>query len=285
MPTLRDIKRRITSVRSTQQITSAMKMVSAAKLNRAQSAVRAAQPYAEKLRQMVSSLHGTVGGEDHPLFTEREGGPSRVILFTSDRGLCGNFNNNLSRTVHAILAEEKRLSSPELMIFGRTGNDFFKRRAGAIHQAFVHLNPKEMPSAVTTVIQEATDLFARGELGGLYIAFNYFYNPIRQEPRFHQLLPIPAPEGEEGVDQREILFEPARNEIMDSLLPAYLRNQGLTALLNTVAGEHGARMVAMDAATKNAGEMIESLTLQYNRARQAAITKELIEIVSGAQAV
>ena len=110
MPTLREIKRRITSVRSTQQITSAMKMVSAAKLNRAQTAVRAAQPYAEKLRQMVSSLHGTVGGEDHPLFIEREGGPSRVILFTSDRGLCGNFNNNLSRTVFAILTAASRAS-------------------------------------------------------------------------------------------------------------------------------------------------------------------------------
>ena len=285
MATLRDIRRRITSVTSTQQITRAMKMVSAAKLNRAQSAVKAAQPYAERLLHLVSALHGGLAGEDHPLFTSREDGASEVILFTSDRGLCGGFNTNLCRYLVEILDEEGRVRSPELLIFGRRGNDFFKRRSYPIGKAHLNLSPAEYPDEIGAAIGETLQRYLDGELSRVFLAYNYFHNPIRQEPFFQQLLPIPPLESGEIPDEREMLFEPSRQEILDFLLPAFLRNQGLLAHLNTTAGEHGARMVAMEGATKNAGEMIDHLTLTFNRMRQAVITRELIEIVNGAQAL
>ena len=290
MATLRDIKRRITSVTSTQQITSAMKMISAAKLNRAQIAARAAQPYSEKLRRMVTALAHGLTGEDHPLFEVREGGASLMILFTSDRGLCGGFNNNLARMVHAFFAPGDRAPEPELVIFGRTGNDFFKRRNWPIGRTILYAKDPERRAGIRAVIEEVIPRFYAGEVGRVFLAFNRFYNPIRQVPQVLPLIPVVPPEPEEGdpeamVEERETLFEPSRTAILDVLLPSYLENQLLAAHLNTEAGEHGARMVAMDAATKNAGEMIASLTLQYNRVRQAAITRDLIEIINGAEAL
>jgi F-type H+-transporting ATPase subunit gamma len=285
MATLRDIRRRITSVRNTRQITSAMKMVSAAKLNRAQNAVRAAQPYSDRLREMVSGLHASLSGADHPLFAARAGGKSAVILFTTDRGLCGNFNNNLCRNLLAQLLETGRAPNPELIVFGRKGNDFFRRRGYTIGKAHLFLQPSEYPEAIGDVIGEIMDRFLTGDVGRMFVAYNHYHSPIRQEPAFRQLLPVPPLEDAKAIDDREMLFEPARQEILDYLLPAFLRSQAFTARLNTEAGEHGARMVAMEGATKNAGEMISRLTLTYNRARQAAITKELIEIVNAAQAL
>ena len=226
-----------------------------------------------------------MAGEDHPLFTSREEGASEVILFTSDRGLCGGFNTNLCRNLVEILEEEGRVPSPELLIFGRRGNDFFKRRSYPIGTAHFNLHPAEYPDEIDAAIGETMRRFLDGELGRVFLAYNYFHNPIRQEPVFQQLLPVPPLEGGEIPDEREMLFEPSRQEILDFLLPAFLRNQGLLAQLNTTAGEHGARMVAMEGATKNAGEMIDHLTLSFNRMRQAVITRELIEIVNGAQAL
>ena len=285
MATLRDIRRRITSVRNTRQITSAMKMVSAAKLNRAGNAVRAAQPYSDRLSMMVSALHASLAGEEHPLFTERQGGKSLVILFTTDRGLCGNFNMNLIRNVVQRMQEGGGLPGPELVIFGRKGNDFFKRRGFAIRDGRMFLHTSEYPHAIGEVMRDVLAGFSSGEIGRVFLASNRFYSPIRQEPVIRQLLPIPPLDSSEGMDEREMLFEPSRQEILDFLLPSFLRNQTLVAHLNTEAGEHGARMLAMEGATKNAGEMINRLTLTYNRARQAAITKELIEIVNAAQAL
>ena len=285
MATLRDIRRRIVSVRNTRQITSAMKMVSAAKLNRAQNAVRAAQPYSDRLREMVQALRGSLLGEEHPFFAPREGGKTAVILFTTDRGLCGNFNNNLSRQLMARLSERNGMPDPELVAFGRKGNDFFKRRGVPIGMARMFLHPSDYPQAIGEVMAKVMERFLQKEIGRVYLAYNRFFSPIRQEPEFRQILPVPPLEEGEAADEREMLFEPARQEILDFLLPAYLRNQTLIAYLNTDAGEHGARMVSMEGATKNAGEMISRLTLTYNRARQAAITKELIEIVNAAQAL
>ncbi|MEE8395563.1 MAG: ATP synthase F1 subunit gamma [bacterium] len=313
MANLRDIRRRITSVTNTQQITSAMKMISAAKLVRAQHAARAAQPYAESLREMVTTLARGMTGEDHPLFDAHQGGKSVVILYTSDRGLCGGFNNNLNRLLHQAIAGERAVfPEAELVVFGRTGNDFFRRRGTPIARAIVQVKEPERREMLKEVYAEVVERFLAGEVGRVALAYNHFVNPIRQQPRIVPLLPVAPPEegirfepetdraasaaaagvnaqnaaagGQEG-DRRETLFEPSRREILDALLPSYLENQGLLAHLNTEAGEHGARMVAMEGATNNASEMIASLTLKYNRARQAAITTELIEIISGAESL
>lgn len=284
MPSLRDIRRRITSVKNTRQITSAMKMVSAAKLNRAQNAVRAAQPYSDRIRFMVSGLHAHLAGEEHPLFAEREGGKSLVLLFTTDRGLCGNFNTLISRMLLEKLQDGRLVPDPELVVFGRKGNDFFKRRGYTIRDSRMFLHASEYPAEIGQAIEGVVKSFLSGEVRRVFLANNRYHSPIKQEPEFRQLLPVPPLE-DRRRDERQFLFEPTREDILDFLLPAYLRNQTLVAHLNTEAGEHGARMLAMEGATKNAGEMINRLTLTYNRARQAAITKELIEIVNAAAAM
>ena len=256
-------------------------------LNRAQIAAQAAQPYAERMRGMVTKMAQGVTGDDHPLFEAREDGKSLVVLFTSDRGLCGGFNNNLSRMVQAGIGNGSFGGEVDLLIYGRTGNDFFRRRGVSIVQALTQLREAERRDTIGAVIGDIVGRFLAGEVGRVHLAYNQFFNAIRQEPRIVPLLPVVPPEAGEGaqVDEREVLFEPDRAAILDSLVPKYLENQLLNAHLNSEAGEHGARMVAMDGATRNAGEMIDSLTLQYNRARQAVITKELIDIVSGAEAL
>jgi F-type H+-transporting ATPase subunit gamma len=284
MATLRDIRRRINSVRNTRQITSAMRMVSAAKLNRAQTAVRRAQPYADTLAAVARSLSWGLTQEDHPFFGERTGGKSLVVLFTSDRGLCGGFNSNLSKFVLRAL-QEGGLPDAELAVFGRLGNDFFKRRNTPIRMAVVQARDVERNEKLEQLTDEIARRFTAGELGKVAVAYNRYFNPIKQEPTLAALLPIlPPPERRHSGGGRTI-FEPSRTEILDVMMPRYLTNQFFQAHLNTEAGEHGARMVAMEGATKNAGKMMDALTLQYNRARQAGITKELIEIVNGAQAL
>lgn len=290
MATLRDIRRRITSVTGTQQITSAMKMVSAAKLNRAQQAALAAQPYAMGLRNMVTTLSRGLTAEDHPLLGENREGKTAVLLYTSDRGLCGGFNSNLLKFVVKSLTSQGHVD-PQLIIVGRVGNDFFRRRAYLVTQSVVQMTLTEKQARIREVIDELVQRYIAGDVGRVLVAYNQFFNPMRQEPTLLQLLPVVAPApGEPGTedaaqDERESLFEPSRAEILNSLLPRYVENQCTLAMLNTEAGEHGARMVAMESATKNAGEMISRLTLQYNRVRQAAITRELIEVINGAQSL
>ena len=290
MATLRDIKRRIISVRNTRQITSAMKMVATAKLNRAQHRARSAQPFAEKLRQMVIDLSSGLTGDDHPLFQTHTGGKSVVIVFTSDRGLCGAFNTNLNRKVLEHLNKNKEaLPDVELVTVGRVGNDFFKKRGFKIRQSILYQKESERADSVRTLGQKLSEAFITGEVGRVLVAYNHFNNPINQEPKILPLLPIAPPQSGQNESKaagpKDMIFEPSRKEILDVLLPRYIQNQCFQAHLNTEAGEHGARMVAMDGATRNAGQMIDRLTLQYNRVRQAAITKELIEIVNGAQAL
>lgn len=290
MATLRDIRRRITSVSGTQQITSAMKMVSAAKLNRAQQAALAAQPYAVGLRKMVTTISRGLTADDHPLLGENPEGKTALLLYSSDRGLCGGFNSNLLKFVVKSLTEQNHLD-PELVIVGRVGNDFFRRRAYLVTQSVVQLTLTEKQARIREVVDELVRRYIDGEVGRVLVAYNQFYNPMRQDPTLMQLLPVVAPEPgpadtqQDAEDDRESLFEPSRTEILNSLLPRYVENQCTLAMLNTEAGEHGARMVAMESATKNAGEMISRLTLQYNRVRQAAITKELIEVINGAQSL
>jgi F-type H+-transporting ATPase subunit gamma len=286
MPSLRDIRRRITSVRNTRQITAAMRMVSAAKLNRAQSAVRAARPYAGALREVIANLSRGTTGDDHPFFkADQPGGKTVIVLFTSDRGLCGGFNSNLNRMLSKQIRDGS-LKDPELVCIGRTGNDFFKRRNVPIGKAILYARLAEREAALQEIIETVTDRYMTGEVGRLFVAYNHYHNPVRQDPTLHQVIPLPkpAPEGKE-TSQVGTLFEPSLAEILDVMLKRYVQNQLFQANLNTEAGEHGARMAAMEGATKNAGKMIDALSLQANRLRQANITKELIEIVNGAQSL
>jgi F-type H+-transporting ATPase subunit gamma len=286
MAILRDIRRRIVSVRNTRQITAAMRMVSAAKLNRAQSAVRMARPYANALFQVVTNLSRGMTGEDHPFFrANRPGGKTVIVLFTSDRGLCGGFNGNLNKSVFRQI-RDGTLPDPEMICFGRTGNDFFRRRNIPIRRSIVYARPVEKEAAILEIIEDVTARYLTGEVGRLYIAYNHYHNPVRQDPTVHAVVPLPEPPPERRHTFRiDTIFEPSRAEILGVMLQRFLQNQLFQAHLNTEAGEHGARMAAMEGATKNAGKMIDSLTLQYNRARQANITKELIEIVNGAQSL
>jgi len=288
MASLKDIRKRIDSVKRTQKTTSAMKMVSAAKLRRSENAIREATPYANKLKSVVSSLSTRFEGMDQDtgfglLFQNSGGKRTGVILITSDRGLCGGFNSNLSKALARRLADEE-VECAEFVILGRKGNEFFKRSAHNILANHTGTSPGEQLVLVRDIVSEFTRRFEAGELDQVILAYNHFVSVIAQVPVIEQLLPITPPEAE-ITDDRDIIFEPSPQDILETLLKKYVQNQVYVSWLDTIAGEHAARMTSMDAATKNAGEMIEKLQLHYNRSRQAAITRELIEIISGAESL
>jgi len=288
MASLKDIRKRIDSVKRTQKTTSAMKMVSAAKLRRSENAIREATPYANKLKSVVSSLSTRFDGKDQDtgfglLFQNSGGKRTGVILITSDRGLCGGFNSNLSKALARQLADEE-VECAEFVILGRKGNEFFKRSVHNILANHTGTSPGEQLVLVRDIVSEFTSRFEAGELDQVILAYNHYVSVIAQVPVIEQLLPITPPETE-IVDERDIIFEPSPQDILETLLKKYVQNQVYVSWLDTIAGEHAARMTSMDAATKNAGEMIEKLQLHYNRSRQAAITRELIEIISGAESL
>jgi len=288
MASLKDIRKRIDSVKRTQKTTSAMKMVSAAKLRRAEDHIREATPYAQKLKSIVSSLSTRFEGEEQDtgfgsLFRNSSGKRTGVILVTSDRGLCGGFNSNLSKALLQQLVDEG-VDCAEFAIFGRKGNDFFKRTPHKILVNHAGSPPDQHLILVNEVVDDFTKRFENGELDQVLLAYNHFVSVISQVPVIEPLLPI-KPIEKETVDKREILFEPSPEEILQTLLKKYVQNQVYVSWLDTIAGEHAARMTSMDAATKNAGEIIDKLQLHYNRTRQAAITGELIEIISGAESL
>ena len=288
MSSLKDIRKRIDSVKRTQKTTSAMKMVSAAKLRRAEDHIREATPYAKKLKSIVSSLSTRFTDEEQDsgyglLFRNTGGKRTAVILVTSDRGLCGGFNSNLSKALSQQLVDEG-VECAEFAIFGRKGNDFFKRTPHKIVVNHTGTPPEEQLGLVRDVVGEFTQRFENDELDQVILAYNHFVSVISQVPVIEQLLPIKPIEAE-TVDEREILFEPSPQEILQTLLEKYVQNQVYVSWLDTIAGEHAARMTSMDAANKNAGEIIDKLQLHYNRTRQAAITSELIEIISGAESL
>ena len=265
-----------------------MKMVSAAKLRRSENAIREATPYANKLKSVVSSLSTRFDGKDQDtgfglLFQNSGGKRTGVILITSDRGLCGGFNSNLSKALARQLADEE-VECAEFVILGRKGNEFFKRSAHNILANHTGTSPGEQLVLVRDIVSEFTSRFEAGELDQVILAYNHYVSVIAQVPVIEQLLPIRAPEAE-ITDERDIIFEPSPQDILETLLKKYVQNQVYVSWLDTIAGEHAARMTSMDAATKNAGEMIEKLQLHYNRSRQAAITRELIEIISGAESL
>ena len=288
MASLKDIRKRIDSVKRTQKTTSAMKMVSAAKLRRAEDHIREATPYAQKLKSIVSSLSTRFESEEQDkgfgsLFRNSSGKRTGVILVTSDRGLCGGFNSNLSKALLQQLIDEG-VECAEFAIFGRKGNDFFKRTPHKILVNHAGTPPDQHLNLVNEVVGEFSRRFENGELDQVLLAYNHFVSVISQIPVIEKLLPI-KPIETETADSREILFEPSPEEILQTLLKKYVQNQVYVSWLDTIAGEHAARMTSMDAATKNAGEIIDKLQLHYNRTRQAAITGELIEIISGAESL
>jgi len=289
MPSLKDIKRRIKSVKNTQQITKAMKMVSAAKLKRAQDEIVAARPYAEKMLGLIASLASKTSADSHPLLASTGGNKIAVLLYTSDRGLCGGFNTQLLRVAERFLRENNG-SELSLYLIGKRGNEYFKRRGYKILKSQTIGSGRPNYSTASAIANDVISAYLKGELDEVHIIYSQFQSALTQTPVVQRLLPISTPKAgeqkeEAEAEQGEFLFEPTEGAVLASLLPKYVEVQAFRALLETSASEHGARMTAMDSASKNAAEMIGGLTLKYNRLRQAAITKELMEIIGGAEAL
>ena len=283
MPALIDIRRRIRSVKSTQQITKAMKMVSAAKLRRAQEAMFGARPYARKMMEVLNDLASRAPAHAHPLLEERADGRILLIVVTSDKGLCGGFNANIVRTA-ARFVEEQGGKDFSLDLVGRKGRDHFRRRALKVRSEHIGVFQALKYGAAQAIAREAMDDFTGGKVDRVYLLYNEFKSVIAQKITVEQLLPIPRAHIDPRVPPLEYIYEPGPEGIFASMLPRHVETQVWRALLESAAAEHGARMTAMDSATRNAGDMIQRLTLYMNKVRQAAITKEIIEVVSGAGA-
>ncbi len=281
MPALVDIRRRIRSVKNTQQITKAMKMVSAAKLRRAQDAMFAARPYARKMMEVLSSMAARAEETAHPLLEQREGERILLVLVTADKGLCGGFNANIIRTAVRFL-QEKRPDAIELELLGRKGRDFFRRRQYRVRSEQVGLFQALRYETAQKIAHGLIKAFTAREVDQVYLVYNEFKSVIQQRVIVERLLPIARKTIEPQEPALDYLYEPGPAKIYAEMLPKHVEIQVWRALLESAAAEHGARMAAMDAATRNAGDMIDRLTLYMNKVRQAAITKEIIEVVSGA---
>jgi F-type H+-transporting ATPase subunit gamma len=285
MPALIDIRRRIRSVKNTQQITKAMKMVSAAKLRRAQEAIFAARPYARKMQEVLNSLASRAEPSAHPLLWRR--GEERVLLvvITADKGLCGGFNANIQRRGVRFLEEQDGQGHhPALELVGRKGRDFFRRRKWEVRGEHVGVFQPLTYAFAQTLARRLMELFINNAVDEIYLLYNEFKSVIQQRVVVEQLLPIPRPAFDPQEPALDYVYEPEPRRILDQMLPKHVEVQVWRALLESQAAEHGARMAAMDAATNNAGDMIDRLTLHMNKVRLAAITKEIIEVVSGAGA-
>jgi F-type H+-transporting ATPase subunit gamma len=285
MPSLKDIRKRITSVKNTQKITRAMKLVAAARLRRAQESIIAARPYSAALEQVIFDLAARAGSDAHPLFEKRKGKRAELVVMTSDRGLAGSFNAQLIRVAEKYsrneLADHEEVT---LRIVGKKGNDYFKRRdydissfTNAPTSADALVFSREMANSVVADFEE-------NKVDEVYLFYNEFKSAMTQDATVKKLLPV-EPGNVEEVTGGDFIYEPSKEELLEHLVPLYIQNGLFKAALESIASELGSRMSAMDSATRNAGEMIDKLTLQYNRARQAAITKELLEIISGAEAL
>jgi F-type H+-transporting ATPase subunit gamma len=283
MPALIDIRRRIRSVRSTQQITKAMKMVSAAKLRRAQEAMFAARPYARKMMEVLNSLASRANPEAHPLLEDR--GPGRVLLvvITADKGLCGAFNANIIRTAARFVSEHAE-SGIELGLIGRKGRDFFRRRSVAVRAEQIGVFSALRYQTARGLAGQLMDAFTRHEVDQVFLVYNEFKSVIQQRIVVDRLLPIERHALRPQDPPLDYIYEPSPQAVFERILPKHVEVQVWRALLESAAAEHGARMTAMDSATNNAAEMIDRLTLYMNKVRQAAITKEIIDVVSGAGA-
>jgi F-type H+-transporting ATPase subunit gamma len=285
MATPREIRTRIRTVKSIQKITQAMKLVAAARLNRAQMRVTAARPYAEMMQQVMQRLSSAVEEVEHPLLEVREERNIAVVVITSDRGLCGSYNTNMLRKAMELL-RPRDPATVKLVLMGRKAGSFFRRQPYPV-EAQLSLDSNRVDfSDVIPVVDVVRGLFERAEVDAVYVVYSRFVNPMSQVPTVLPLLPLQPPEAEaESTSEADIIFEPPAEQLLARLLPRYVNTQVYRAMVEAVASEHGARMTSMTAATQNAGEMIDNLTLSLNRARQAAITKEIAEIVGGAEAL
>jgi F-type H+-transporting ATPase subunit gamma len=283
MPALVDIRRRIRSVKNTQQITKAMKMVSAAKLRRAQDAIFAARPYARRMLDVLNSVASRADPSLHPLLQERGAARQLLVVVTADKGLCGGFNANIIRAATRFL-DEQGGRQVSLGLVGRKGRDHFRRRPAKVRHEHVGLFQVLSYARAQALARELMDAYGGGEFDAVHLVYNEFKSVIQQRVVVERLLPIQRMSLAPQEPAQDYLYEPDPAAIFAELLPKHVEVQVWRALLESAAAEHGARMTAMDSATNNAGEMIESLTLYMNKVRQAAITKEIIEVVSGAGA-
>jgi F-type H+-transporting ATPase subunit gamma len=283
MPALIDIRRRIRSVKNTQQITKAMKMVSAAKLRRAQEAMFAARPYARKMLEVLNSLATRAQPDSHPLLRERPVKRVLVVVVTADKGLAGGFNSNILRAATRFLASDTVAGKHvELEMIGRKGRDFFRRRAVPIRAEEIGLFQQLQFARAQQIAQRLARSYVEEQFDQIWLVFNEFKTVVQQRIVVQRLLPIERLQFEPTQPAQDYLYEPDAPGIYAHILPKHVEMQVWQALLESAAAEHGARMAAMDAASKNASDMIERLTLYMNKVRQAAITKEIIEVVSGA---
>ena len=285
MATLRDIQRRVRSVQSTQKITKAMKLVAASKFRRAQERILAARPYATKMRELLAGFGGQAGDEPQPLLIRRETGRKRLVIITADKGLCGAFNSNILRESLRFLRGAAE-ASVTLVVVGKKARDFYRRRQFTVKSEMLGIFDRLAYSHAQELAGGLMQDYLAGDVDEVHLMYNEFRSVAVQHPVRQQLLPIEA-ESESGDagPQEEYLYEPGPEAILASLLPRHVTVQVYRALMESAAGEYGARMTAMEAASKNAREMIHLLTIQYNKARQERITKELLDIVGGAESL
>ena len=286
MATLRDIQRRIRSVQSTQKITRAMKLVAAAKLRRAQERILSARPYANKMAELLGNLVSGADGATHPLLEQREGPRRQIVIITADRGLAGAFNANILRRAVELIRESSA-ADVTLVVVGRKARDFFRRRPHTVKRDMIGFWDRLAYSHAAELADAFMQSYLDNEVDEVFLLYNEFRSVAMQRPVRQQLLPIPRTEAADGEAMAPVdyIYEPGPAEILGDLLPRHVRMQVYRALMESLAGEYGARMTAMEAATKNAKEMIDVLTIQYNKARQEKITKELLDIVGGAEAL
>ncbi len=293
MPSLQSLRRKIAAFKNTQKITKAMKMVAAAKLKRSQDRILSARPYAHKMRGVLGNLSRRVNRSAHPLLQKREGRKVEVLVVTSDRGLCGGFNGNIVRKSAEFVRQcEARGLQVALSIVGRKGRDYFRRRPWPIRQEWTGVFDKLSFEHAIDIGGDLTDQFIKGTFDELYVVYNEFKSAIQQRVIVEKLFPVDAavefgaiPAAAEETTGGSYLYEPDEAELLNVLVPKHFQVQAFRILLESAAAEHGARMAAMDGATRNAGQLIKKVTLYYNKTRQAAITKELMDIVGGAEAL
>ena len=285
MASLREIRRKIKSVKSTQQITKAMKMVAAARLRRAQARILSARPFAQKMEELMTDLLIKIGSDhEHPLFKHRGGQRRALLLVTSDRGLCGAFNTNLIRETIKYLSKYGS-QNVDLFIVGRKGRDYFRRMGAQISKDYINIGNAVSFAQAELIIADLLAGYEKHPWAAVDMLYNEFKSVIQQKLVVKTLLPLTPIEHVETRSWPDFLYEPVKEELLDAIILRFLKSQVFRVLLESSASELGARMAAMDNATRNATELMSSLTLTMNRTRQASITKEILEVVSGAEAL
>lgn len=283
MASIREIKRRKISITSTQQITKAMKLVATAKLQRAKADAESTRPYFENIHQTISSILSQAVGVSHPFLEAREGKKDLYVVITSNRGLAGGYNSNVGKMVLKAIDGN---GEAKIIAVGKKGAGYLKKRDMNIISTHHEVLDDPKYTYALQIGQEILDLYLAGEVDNVYVAYTHFQSTLVQEPQVMKVIPVHKGEFDDETDSMSVMtFEPSPEEVLAQILPKYLSSIIYGALKESVASEHGARMTAMDAATNNASDMIDKLSIQYNRARQSAITQEITEIVSGAEAL